>query len=110
MIERRFKPGARVRIGKCEGTVQDPSAPPPRTRVILDGAWVTDFENRFIHPLDESADDVVYAIDAGTLADIMRVLEFVSAGRRHVGVAPYPDATARRLLGTLLDVVPNEHD
>lgn len=35
--------------------------------------------------------------------DIVAVLEYVSRGRRYVGVTPYPDFEARRALGRLHD-------
>jgi hypothetical protein len=35
--------------------------------------------------------------------DIRKVLEYVSRGRRYVDVEKYPDATARRALGRILD-------
>lgn len=35
------------------------------------------------------------------MADAIRVLEYVSRGRGHIGVTPYPDALARRVLAAL---------
>lgn len=35
--------------------------------------------------------------------DIRKVLEYVARGRRYVDVEKYPDATARRALGRILD-------
>jgi hypothetical protein len=37
------------------------------------------------------------------LREAIPVLEYVSRGRRFVDVEPYPDATARRVLGALED-------
>lgn len=47
-------------------------------------------------------DDTSLAPDA----DVIRVLEYVSRGRRAVDVGKYPDALARRALGRLLDRSP----
>jgi hypothetical protein len=39
----------------------------------------------------------------GVDPDVLAVLEYVSRGRRYVGVTPYPDFEARRALGRLHD-------
>jgi hypothetical protein len=47
------------------------------------------------------------AVSRDTLDRVLTVLEYVSAGRRHAAAAtqPYPDATARRALAEITDLI-----
>lgn len=58
---------------------------------------------------EASAEDVLaitgIVIPQETLDRLLEVLQYVSGGRNYVDVVPYPDATARRALGELVDTI-----